>query len=66
MSQTWRANFTPAEKVKILPLHLIEKRPISDLEDEFGFRLSKFYDWQKRFFEQGAAAFAPEHSTARD
>jgi len=58
MPRTRRPNFTAEQKLKVLRLNLLEKRPISDLCDEFDFRPSQFHDWQKAFFENGAAAFA--------
>jgi hypothetical protein len=58
MPRTRRPNFTADQKLQVLRLHLLEKRPASDLCDEFGFRPSQFHEWQKQFFENGAAAFA--------
>jgi transposase len=52
-----RRRFTPQEKVKILRLHLLERKPVSDLCDEYGLHPTIFYRWQKEFFEHGAAAF---------
>lgn len=42
-----RYNYTPEEKVFILKLHLVDRIAVSDLCDE----------WQKKFLENGAAAF---------
>ena len=56
MSNT-RKNFSSAEKVSILRLHLIEKQPVSDICDLYGFKPNVFYRWQKTFFENGALAF---------
>ena len=66
MPRSRRPNFTADQKVKILRLHLVEKRAVSDLCDEFGFRPSQFHDWQKQFFENGTAAFARERGAERD
>lgn len=52
-----RRKFTAQEKVKILRLHLLEHRPVSDVCDECGLNPTVFYRWQKEFFEHGAAAF---------
>jgi transposase-like protein len=43
--------------VAILRLHLLEKKPVSDLCDQHGIHPTLFYRWQKEFFENGAAAF---------
>jgi len=53
-----RKNYTAEEKVAILKRHLVEKTPVSDLCDELGLNPNVFYNWQKLFFENGAAAFA--------
>jgi len=52
-----RKHYTAQEKVAILRLHFLEKKPISDLCDQYGFHPSLFFRWQKEFFENGAAAF---------
>jgi transposase-like protein len=53
-----RRSFTPEQKVALLRLHLLEKKPISDLCEEHQLSVNLFYLWQKQFFENGAAAFA--------
>ena len=57
-----RHNYTPEEKVAILKRHLIDRVPVSDLCDEFQLQPKLLYDWQKQFFEQGAAAFSHQSS----
>lgn len=57
MSRKERKHFTPEQKVAILRRHLLEKTPISDLCDEFDIVPTLFYQWQRLFFERGAAAF---------
>jgi transposase-like protein len=52
-----RRNFTPQDKVAILRRHLVENVPVSDLSDEYGLHPNQIYQWQKQFFERGAAAF---------
>lgn len=51
-----RKNYSPEEKVAILRRHLIDKVPVSQLCDELGLNPNVFYNWQKAFFENGAAA----------
>jgi transposase len=53
-----RKRYPDQDKVAILKLHLVEKKPLSDLCDEYGIHPTMFYRWQKQFFENGAAAFA--------
>jgi transposase-like protein len=53
-----RRHFTPEQKVALLRLHLLEKKPVSDLCEEHSLSVTLFYLWQKQFFDNGAAAFA--------
>src|SRR5262249_52761967 len=52
-----RKHYSAPEKVAILRLHLLEKKPVSDLCDLYDIHPTLFYRWQKEFFEHGAAAF---------
>src|SRR5437763_15529495 len=52
-----RRQFTAQQKVAILREHLIEHVPVSDLCDKHKLHPTLFYQWQKAFFENGAAAF---------
>ena len=52
-----RRHFTPELKVSLLRLHLLEKKPISDICQEHDLSVNLFYLWQKQFFENGPAAF---------
>jgi transposase-like protein len=60
-----RHNYTPEEKVSILRRHLIDRVPVSDLCDEYQLQPTLFYEWQKQFFEQGAAAFSRQSSSVK-
>jgi transposase-like protein len=63
MSKKQRRNHSAQDKIKILRLHLLEHRPISDICEEHSVHPTLFYKWQKEFFENGAAAFdRPPHS----
>jgi transposase len=53
-----RRHFADSEKVAILKRHLIDKVPVSDLCDELKLYPNQFYDWLKKFFENGHLAFA--------
>ena len=57
MSQTERRHFSGEEKVKILRLHLLEGKAVSDLCEQHKLNPSMFYQWQRTFFEHGARAF---------
>ena len=52
-----RRHFDGPQKVAILKRHLIDKVPISDLCDELDIHANQIYDWLKKFFENGHAAF---------
>jgi transposase len=54
-----RKHFSPEEKVSIARRHLLDKVPVSTVCEEAGIQPSLFYQWQKQFFENGAAAFQP-------
>ena len=53
-----RRHFADHEKVAILKRHLIDKVPVSDLCDELDIYPNQFYDWLKKFFDNGHLAFA--------
>ena len=57
-NQSTRRHFSPEDKIKILRLHLLEKQPISEVCEKHQITPTQFYQWQKTFFENGAAAFA--------
>jgi transposase len=52
-----RRHYTPQQKVAILREHLIEHAAVSDICDKHQIHPTLFYQWQKAFFENGAAAF---------
>ena len=52
-----RRYFTPEQKVALLRLHLLEKKPVSDICQENNLAINLFYLWQKQLFENGTAAF---------
>jgi transposase len=52
-----RRHFTPEQKIALLRLHLLEKKPISDICQEHNLSVNLFYLWQKQLFENGSAAF---------
>ena len=57
-SNRQRRHFADHEKVAILKRHLIDKVAVSDLCDELDIYPNQFYDWLKKFFENGHLAFA--------
>lgn len=55
-----RRHYSPQQKVANLREHLIEQVPISELCEKHHIHPTLFYQWQKTFFENGAAAFERE------
>jgi transposase len=60
-----RHNYTPEEEIAILKRHLVDHVPFSDLCDECQLQPTILYNWQKQFFEQGAAAFNRQSSSVK-
>lgn len=60
-----RKHRSPEEKVRILRLHLLEGKPISEVCESEGIHPTLFYQWQKTFFEKGTAAFESGRSPSR-
>ncbi len=56
-----RRNYSAQEKVAILKRHVVEKVPISELCEQLGLQPTVFCRRQKKFFENGAAAFQPKN-----
>jgi transposase len=61
-----RRHFAGTEKVAILKRHLIDKVSISDLSDELDLQPTQLYDWLKKFFENGHAAFDTDRQSKAD
>ena len=56
MSQGTRRKFSAEDKAAILRHHLVDKKPVSDVCDEYGIQPSVFYGWQRQLMENMAAA----------
>lgn len=61
-----RKQYKPQEKVAILRKHLVDKVSVSDICDQHQIQPTVFYNWQKLFFENGAAAFERASKRAAD
>jgi transposase-like protein len=55
-----RQYYTGEQKVSILKRHLVEREDVSRICDELKLHPTVFYDWQRRFFENGVKAFESE------
>ena len=58
MEKRPRRQYSPEEKVRILRLHLLEGKVVSEICEREGIHPTLFYQWQRTFFENGAAAFS--------
>ena len=58
MEKKTRRQFSPEEKVRILRLHLLEGTAVSEICQREEIHPTLFYQWQRTFFENGAAAFS--------
>ena len=56
MSQRTRRKYSAEEKAAVLRKHLVEKKPVSDVCEEYGIQPSLFYGWQRQAMENMAAA----------
>ena len=56
MSHQPRRKFSAEEKAAILRQHLVDKKAVSDVCDEYGIQPSVFYNWQRQLMENMAAA----------
>jgi transposase-like protein len=59
---TVRKHYDPETKVMLIKKHLLDKKPISDICDEYGLNPTLFYRWQKEFFENGSLVFKQDNS----
>ena len=65
MEKKIRRQHSSQDKVRILRLHLLEQKPISEICQAEGIHPTLFYQWQKTFFEKGTAAFENGRSPSR-
>lgn len=57
MKKQKRRRFSGAETVSILKRHLVEREEVSKICEETKIHPTQFYEWQRRFFENGVNAF---------
>ena len=57
MTKKIRRKYTAEEKAAIVRRHLVDKKPVSDVCDEYGIQPSVFYGWQRQLMENMAVAF---------
>lgn len=52
-----RRTFTSEKKAEVLRAHFKDKKPVSEVCEEFGIQPSVFYSWRDHLFGHIAAAF---------
>jgi transposase len=57
VAKTNRSYLSASEKARLLRLHLLEGKPISEICEQAGTSPSNFYGWQKQLFENAATLF---------
>ena len=57
-----RRFFRSEEKVAILQEHLLDRKPVSDICDQYQIHPTMFYRWQKQIFERGSLTLREEDS----
>jgi transposase-like protein len=55
-----RQYYTGEQKVSILKRHLVEREEVSAICEELKLHPTVFYEWQRKFFENGVKAFESE------
>ena len=60
MGRKKRRHFSGAEKVEILKRHFVGGETVSAICEGLKLQPTVFYDWQRKFFENGAKAFDQE------
>lgn len=55
-----RQYYTAEQKVTILKRHLVEREDVSAICGELKLHPTVFYEWQRKFFENGVKAFESE------
>jgi transposase len=57
MSIEKRKQHTSEQKVAIIKEHLVGKKPVSNLCEQYGIAVNMFYRWQEEFFLRSAGVF---------
>jgi len=60
MGRKKRVHYKAEQKVSILKRHLVGHEEVSKICEELKLHPTVFYEWQRRFFENGVKAFESE------
>ena len=64
MSKSKRRHHWPEQKLALLREHLLDHKSISEVCERHGIGPGMFYEWQRKLFENGAAAFTAMGKTS--
>jgi transposase-like protein len=57
MTQKTRKHLPGKDKIRLLKLHFLGKKPISEVCESEKVLPASFYQWQRELFDRGAAVF---------
>ena len=60
MKRKKRQYYTSEEKVSIIKRHLVDREEVSAICEDLKLHPSVFYEWERKFFENGVKAFESE------
>jgi hypothetical protein len=60
MGRKKRQYYTSEQKVSIIKRHLVEREEVSAICEDLKLHPTVFYEWQRKFFENGVKAFESE------
>ncbi len=66
MSREVRKHFPGKEKIRLLKLHFLGKKPISEVCEGGKVKPASFYQWQKELFDKGEAVFESRRSEKKE
>lgn len=55
-----KKTFSPQQKIKILRRHLVHRVPVDKLCAEYEVHPCMIFDWEAKFFDEGAKVFQDE------
>lgn len=60
MGRKKRQYYTSEQKVSIIKRHLVDREEVSAICEDLKLHPTVFYEWQRKFFENGVKAFESE------
>ena len=57
-------SYSPSKKVEIIKRHVLEGKSVSEVCEEYGIKPKRYYEWQKKFFDEGEIVFSQPNSSS--